>query len=57
MKCDEEERIVISRILAGGIASRTGALHQGDIVHEINDKAVQGWSIDQVATYMVRNGY
>ena len=53
MRCDEEERIVISRVLSGGVASRTGILHVGDIVHEINEKSVRGWSIDQVATYMV----
>ena len=53
MKSDEDERIVISRVLDGGVASRTGVLHPGDIVHEINGNSVQGWSIDQVATYMV----
>ncbi len=54
MRSNEEEMIVISRVLDGGVASRTGVLHPGDIVHEINGKSVRGWSVDQVATYMVR---
>ncbi len=35
------------------MASRSGMLHQGDIVLEINGQSVKGWTIDQVATFMV----
>ena len=53
VRCNENKEIVVSRVLAGGMAFRSGALHAGDIVHEINDYTVQGWSIDEVATFMV----
>lgn len=53
MRSDENKEIVVSRVLAGGVAFRSGALHAGDIVHEINDYTVHGWSIDEVANFMV----
>lgn len=56
MRCNDDKQIVISRVLAGGVASRSGVLHPGDIVHEINDKSLEGWSIDGVATFMVSGG-
>ena len=53
VRCDQDKRIVISRVLSGGVASRSGVLHPGDIIHEINDTPLQGWTIDGVAEFMV----
>lgn len=43
-------------MLAGSVAARSGVLQAGDVVHEINDNPITGWSIDQVAEYMVSIG-
>ncbi len=30
-------------------------LHPGDVIHEINGKSIQGYTVDDVADLMVRN--
>jgi MAGUK p55 subfamily protein 5 len=47
--------IVISRVLCGGVADRSGMLHQGDTLHEINGRELFGLSVDDVADLMVTN--
>ena len=47
--------IVISRVLCGGAADRSGMLHPGDVLHEINGRSLAGLSVDDVADLMVRN--
>jgi len=54
VRTNADQQIVISRVLQGGAASRSGMLHQGDVMLEINGQSVQGWSIDEVAKFMVR---
>ena len=53
MRCNEDKQIVISRVLSGSVAARSGVLHPGDIIHEINDTPLGGWTIDGVAEFMV----
>ena len=45
--------IVISRVLCGGAADRSGMLHPGDVLHEINGRELIGLSVDDVADLMV----
>lgn len=47
--------IVVSRVLCGGAADRSGMLHPGDILHELNGRALTGLSVDDVADLMVTN--
>lgn len=42
----------ISRVLCGGAADRSGLLHPGDVIHEINGKSIMGFSLDDVADLM-----
>ena len=45
--------VVISRVLCGGAADRSGMLRPGDVLHEINGRNVVGLSVDDVADLMV----
>ncbi len=54
MRRDKEGTILISRVLHGGMASRSGMLHPGDIVHEVSGTSVEGWDIDRIAAHIVR---
>ena len=47
--------IVLSRVLCGGAADRSGMLHPGDVLHEINGRELTGFSVDDVADLMVTN--
>ena len=40
----------------GDLLPRPGLLHSGDIIHEINERRVKGFSVDEVADLMV-SGY
>ena len=51
------KEIVISRVLCGGAADRSGMLHPGDVVHEINGEDIGGRSVDYVAEKMVPSSY
>ncbi|XP_070570219.1 MAGUK p55 subfamily member 7-like [Ptychodera flava] len=49
IKCDEETgMIVIARIMHGGAADRSGVIHVGDEVHEVNGIPVRGKEPDDV---------
>ena len=52
---EKDGNIVISRVLCGGAADRSGMLHPGDALHEINGRALRGLSVDDVADLMVIN--
>lgn len=53
MKSDQNGNIVISRVLVGGAADKCGMLTAGDIIHQINDQEINGYSVDNVADLMV----
>lgn len=52
---EKDGNIVISRVLCGGAADRSGMLHPGDALHEINGRALHGLNVDDVADLMVIN--
>jgi hypothetical protein len=52
VKTGKNGRVLISRVLHGGAADKSGLLHAGDIIHEINGTGVRGFSVDQVAELM-----
>lgn len=54
---EEDGNIVISRVLCGGAADRSGMLHPGDILHEINGRTLTGLTVDDVADLMVYNKF
>lgn len=45
--------IVVSRVLCGGAADRSGMLRPGDVIHEINGNSLDGLSVDDIADLMV----
>lgn len=45
--------IIVSRVLCGGAADRSGMLRPGDVIHEINGNNLEGLSVDDVADLMV----
>jgi MAGUK p55 subfamily member 5 len=49
----EGESIIISRIVKGGAAEKSGLLHDGDEILEINGIDIRGKSIDDVCDLMV----
>jgi hypothetical protein len=52
VKCGQNGKVLISRVLHGGAADKSSLLHAGDVVHEINGMAIHGFSVDQVANLM-----
>ena len=46
---------MISRVLCGGAADRSGMLHPGDILQELNGQELTDLSVDDVADLMVTN--
>lgn len=55
MCSDKAGNILISRVLSGSAADKTGLLRSGDLIHEINDTCIQGLSVDDVADIMVNS--
>ena len=53
MRSEKDGSITISRVLCGGAADRSGMIHSGDILHEINGVSVAGKTVDEVADIMV----
>lgn len=51
---NEGESVVIGRIVKGGIADKSGLLHEGDEILEINGTDVRGKSINEISDLMVR---
>uniref|UniRef100_A0AC35TSA2 MAGUK p55 subfamily member 7 n=1 Tax=Rhabditophanes sp. KR3021 TaxID=114890 RepID=A0AC35TSA2_9BILA len=52
IKCKPDGRIVIARILAGGIADKCGVIQVGDSILEINDCCVSGMKTNDVASLL-----
>ena len=50
---NEGESVVIGRIVKGGIADKSGLLHEGDEILEINGTDVRGKSINEISDLMV----
>jgi len=55
---NEGESVIIGRIVKGGAAEKSGLLHEGDEILEINGIDIRGKSINDVCDLMVRvNSY
>ena len=50
---NEEDKVIISRIINGGIAQKTGLLHVGDEIIEINKRDIRGCTVTEVCDIMV----
>jgi MAGUK p55 subfamily member 5 len=50
---NEGESVVIGRIVKGGAAEKSGLLHEGDEILEINGTDIRGKSINDVCDLMV----
>ncbi len=46
--------VVIARVMHGGAADRSGLIHVGDVVHEVNGVDVRGRDPDEVVGLLVR---
>eukprot|EP00111_Clytia_hemisphaerica_P016102 TCONS_00047658-protein len=46
--CNEGDAVVISRIVKGGAAEKSGLLHEGDEILEINNNSVRGKDVNEV---------
>lgn len=56
IKTDEDTgKIIIARILVGGAADRSGLIHVGDEVIEVNNINVEGKTPAEVLTILVSN--
>ena len=51
---NEGESVIIGRIVKGGMAEKSGLLHEGDEILEINGHDIRGKSINDVCDLMVR---
>lgn len=49
------DSVVISRIVKGGAAERSGLLHEGDEVLEINGVEIRGKDVNEVFDILVIN--
>lgn len=50
---NDNEEVLVGRIIKGGMAERTGLLHEGDRILEINGMDVTGKSIDEISDMLV----
>ena len=50
---NEGESVIIGRIVKGGAAEKSGLLHEGDEILEINGVDIRGKSINDVCDLMV----
>ena len=50
---NEGESVIIGRIVKGGAADKSGLLHEGDEILEINGTDVRGKTIGEVCDFMV----
>jgi len=50
---NEGEAVIIGRIVKGGVAEKSGLLHEGDEILEINGVEIHGMSINDVCDLMV----
>ena len=47
--------MIISRIVKGGTADKSGLLHEGDEILDINGTEMKGKDIDEVSDMLVRD--
>lgn len=50
------DSVVVSRVVKGGTAERSGLLAEGDEILEINGVPVRGKNVNEVHDLLVRNG-
>jgi len=50
---NEDGAVIIGRIVKGGVAERSGLLHEGDEILEINGVEIRGKNINEVCDLMV----
>lgn len=50
---NEGDAVIIGRIIKGGVAEKSGWLHEGDEILEINGVEIRGMSINDVCDLMV----
>lgn len=50
---NDGESVVIGRIVKGGAAGKSGLLHEGDEILEINGTDIRGKSVNEVCDLMV----
>ena len=51
---NEDDSIFIGRIIRGGMAEKSGLLHERDEILQINGEEVQGKSVNEISDLMVR---
>ncbi|XP_022093780.1 MAGUK p55 subfamily member 5-like isoform X2 [Acanthaster planci] len=49
---NDGEAVVIGRIIKGGMAERSGLLHEGDEILEINGNDIRGKSVNEICEFM-----
>lgn len=52
---NDMDSVVISRIVKGGAAERSGLLHEGDEILEINGVEIRGKDVNEVFDILVIN--
>lgn len=52
---NEMDSVIISRIVKGGAAEKSGLLHEGDEVLEINGIEIRGKDVNEVFDLLVRS--
>ena len=50
---NEGDAVLIGRIVKGGVAEKSGLLHEGDEILEINGVEIRGMTINDVCELMV----
>ena len=51
---NEGDSVIVGRIVKGGMAEKSGLLHEGDEIIEINGIDIRGKSVNDVCDLMVR---
>lgn len=53
---NDMESVVVSRVVKGGVAERSGLLSEGDEILEINGIPIRGKNVNDVHDLLVRSG-
>ena len=53
---NEGDSVIVGRIVKGGMAEKSGLLHEGDEIIEINGIDIRGKSVNDVCDLMVSQG-
>ena len=51
---NEHESVVVGRIIKGGAADRSGLLHEGDEILEVNEVELRGKNVNEVCDILAR---